>query len=450
MGYRNYSVGNGFTVDKLGNGDFTTISAAITASVAGDTIYIRPGTYIENITLIPGIALTASAPATATGTVQTQPTIQGTVTFSALGIATISNLYLSNPTSAANVIIVGGAASTTLVVENCVINAANNNSSMIVFSSSSASSNLNIINCEGVVSATGSTLFTHTSAGQLFFFGCNFTNTGLSTTASTVASGSLSVQQTIISNAITSSSTASVAIGNGSFINNAANNTTCITCGGSGAHTLALSSYVSGTASAISISNTTTVSLISVNSSNTNAVTGGGTIINGGVSLIGTSQVINTTTQTAKALSVGGITFDGGTDVLQNYVVGTFTPTIIGGSVAGTTTYQFQNGYYIRVGAMVQVQALITIISATGTGNAIFGGLPFTIKNQSFGTPVGTILPPGGATWVFPAGNTELILEGFINTTTAAVAGSGTGVANGTLQMANAGGSFVYNIVYQI
>jgi len=48
MGYRNYSVANGLIVDKLGNGDFTTIQAAINAATTGQTIFLRPGTYTEN------------------------------------------------------------------------------------------------------------------------------------------------------------------------------------------------------------------------------------------------------------------------------------------------------------------------------------------------------------------------------------------------------------------
>jgi hypothetical protein len=449
MGYRNYSVGNGYTVDKLGNGDFTTISAAIAASVSGDTIYVRTGVYTENIVLIPGISVTASTPATNTGSVTTQVTLSGSVTFSnsgSAGVASISNFLISYT---GNLINVGGSAGTTLLLENCTLNAASNLATLIVFSNSASSSNLNLINCQGILTSSGSTLFTHTSAGSLYFFGCNFGGNG-SSTASTISSGSLSVQQTIISNGITSSGTASVAIGNGSFINNAANNTTCVTCGGSGAHTLALSSYASGTASAISVSNTTTISLISVNSSNTNAITGSGTIINGGVSLIGTSQLINTTTQTPVAFSVGGITFDGGTDVLQNYVnAGTYVPTVVGASTTGTTTYVIHNGYYLRIGGLVYIEAFIDISAATGTGNATFN-IPFTLRNVTTGTANGTVGTSGGATWTYPATTTYLILQAAANTATAVITAGGTTAASSALQMANAIQAFNYSINIEV
>ena len=50
MGYRNYSTACSKIVSPDGNGDFQTIGAALTAAVSGQTIFIRPGTYTENLT----------------------------------------------------------------------------------------------------------------------------------------------------------------------------------------------------------------------------------------------------------------------------------------------------------------------------------------------------------------------------------------------------------------
>src|ERR1700687_582505 len=97
MGYRNYSVANGFVVDKLGNGDFQTIGAAIIAAKSGYTIFLRTGIYSEVINLKAGVNLTAFEGDGINGNV----TILGNVTAAYTGICTLSGIQLqttgSNP-----------------------------------------------------------------------------------------------------------------------------------------------------------------------------------------------------------------------------------------------------------------------------------------------------------------------------------------------------------------
>ena len=64
--------------------------------------------------------------------------------------------------------------------------------------------------------------------------------------------------------------------------------------------------------------------------------------------------------------------------LLNWYEEGTFTPTMFGGATAGTTTYDFQNGAYVRVGRLVTFQIQVGWSNATGTGAMKIGGLPFT------------------------------------------------------------------------
>jgi hypothetical protein len=75
----------------------------------------------------------------------------------------------------------------------------------------------------------------------------------------------------------------------------------------------------------------------------------------------------------------------GTSELLADYEEGTFTPTAIGGTTAGTTTYTTQNGNYTKVGNVVTVWGEITVTAATGTGNLRFGGFPFT--SGSSGAP---------------------------------------------------------------
>lgn len=68
-------------------------------------------------------------------------------------------------------------------------------------------------------------------------------------------------------------------------------------------------------------------------------------------------------------------------ELLDDYEEGTWTPTVLGSTVDGTTTYSVQNGVYVKVGNMVYCQALLIWTAVTGTGNLRFGGLPFTSVN---------------------------------------------------------------------
>lgn len=65
-------------------------------------------------------------------------------------------------------------------------------------------------------------------------------------------------------------------------------------------------------------------------------------------------------------------------NTLDDYEEGTWTPTIRGETVLGTTTYTVQNGYYIKIGRNVNIHGRITLAS-TGTisGPLYLEQLPF-------------------------------------------------------------------------
>jgi hypothetical protein len=102
---------------------------------------------------------------------------------------------------------------------------------------------------------------------------------------------------------------------------------------------------------------------------------------------------------TTPSTSGAGITFpatqSASTDAntLDDYEEGSWTPTVLGSSVAGTGTYTHQIGNYVKVGQMVCASALITLTSHTGTGNLLLGGLPFNTSNTNglnrFGAAIG-------------------------------------------------------------
>jgi hypothetical protein len=82
--------------------------------------------------------------------------------------------------------------------------------------------------------------------------------------------------------------------------------------------------------------------------------------------------------------SGAGITFpatqSASTDAntLDDYEEGTFTPTIIGGTTAGTGTYNLQSGSYTKVGRLVSFRLQVFWSAHTGTGGLFVGALPFT------------------------------------------------------------------------
>lgn len=90
-------------------------------------------------------------------------------------------------------------------------------------------------------------------------------------------------------------------------------------------------------------------------------ITGGGTIATGGYTLTvpatGTAALIST---------------------------GTWTPTLLGDSAAGTQTYNTQVGRYVRIGSLVVARFYVRLFTiGSPTGNTLIGGLPFTSQNNS-------------------------------------------------------------------
>ena len=434
-----------FIVDATaGQGNYQTIGAAITAASAGVTIFIRPGTYTENITLKAGVNLSAfgsDSSFNATGVV----IINGTCTLSTAGSVSIFGIQLQ--TNSAALLTVSGSVASIVNLNNCYLNCSNTTG--ISFSSSSSSSQITANGCAGNIGTTGIALFAHSSTGTLNFMYSQFTNTGGSSTANTISSGSLNTNFSIFLNPITTSGTAICGLGNGTFVSSAPQNIIAFTSGGSGAHSATQSSFSSGTASAISISNTLIASLLTVSSTNTNAITGAGTLQNAGISFNSSSSKINTTTQSAFNFDVGGISFDGGTNILSAYTVGTFFPTMIG-TVAGTTTYSVQAGFYVRVGAVVTIQSNIVGSAATGTGNVIVAAFPFTIKNQTNGNVIGPFLGINASGWTYPASTTAPVVIGGTNTTQGNIYVNGSAAASAVLQMANAAFNFTYVLTHEI
>lgn len=278
-----------FIVDaSAANGTHTTIAAALTSASSGDTIFIRPGTYTENLTLKVGVNLTAfESDSSINGTGKV--IISGTCTLTAAGSVTISGIQLQ--TNSAALLAVTGSAASVVNLNNCYLNCTNTTG--ITFSAASTSSQVNLFRCQGDIGTTGIGLFSHSSTGTLNIFYSKFTNSGGSSTASTISAGALNFKYSECFNPITASSTGALAI-DYSLVDSSAQNATAVTSVGG---TFLASTFSSGSASAISASSgTTIVADITINSTNTNGITGAGTLALCSSTCIGTDSAINTTT----------------------------------------------------------------------------------------------------------------------------------------------------------
>lgn len=183
-----------FVVDPTANfGTHTTITAALAAAAAGQTIFIRPGTYTENLTLKAGVNLAAYEADALTPNV----TIVGKLTASYTGIVSLSGIRCQ--TNADNCISVTGASSL-LILSNCFISATNNTSISIT------NGILSLLHCNSDISNTGISLFAMTGGFLVTEF-CDFSNTAQSSTQSTCADGTITSIYSNFSSAILVSGT---------------------------------------------------------------------------------------------------------------------------------------------------------------------------------------------------------------------------------------------------
>jgi hypothetical protein len=89
-------------------------------------------------------------------------------------------------------------------------------------------------------------------------------------------------------------------------------------------------------------------------------------------------------------------------NTLDDYEEGTWTPALLGGSTAGTTTHSSQDGFYTKIGRVVTINCYIQISAMTGTGDLRLSGLPFTSSSAARAASSGMVngLNWGGGTFL--------------------------------------------------
>lgn len=339
------------------NGTHTTLATAMAAASVGDTVFLRDSV-TENVTITPGVNIAAWQ-----GSALNTPTIIGTLTMTGPGTSTISGVKLQTNSAAA--IAVTGSEASILNINNCYLNFTNNTG--ITFSSSSGSSSINISNCTGNLGTTGIGVFTDTSSGTIYFTTTIFTNTGASTAASTKSANAARIRYCQFASAFSCSSTAAFSF-DSSIVDCSSLNTTALTTAGTGTSFAKNSQFLGGSATAVSVGSGTTLLCpdeIRVDSSNTNAIDGLGSISFGYITYSGSSVNNNVTTQTKFGIQTGA------------YQTLTFTPVLQFGGASTGITYSTQLGYYRIVGNMLFFNIHLTLTSnGSATGTATIAGLP--------------------------------------------------------------------------
>ncbi|MEN6512256.1 MAG: hypothetical protein ABFD00_10570 [Chloroherpetonaceae bacterium] len=369
MAHRSFSPSK-WIVDPLpGVGTHTTLTSALSSAVSGDTIFMHPGTYTEDPTLKAGVNICAYNCDAQTPNViikgKCTATFAGTCTLSGINFQTNSDFSLA----------VTGSSATIVNLFNCYINCLNNTG--ISFTSSSSSSKINLYYCNGNIATTGITLITASSAGSYNAYSSYITNTGLSTTASSSSATQMSNFYCKMDFPLSSTLTGSWNGDNSVF---STVNTTGYTLTGTVSPGFKKCIFGSGTASCISVGAGCSVDLdnCSFSSTNTNVVTGAGSIRYQLPEFFGASASTNFNVTTQTGGTVQGGTFQApsagflGETLLSNIAAGSHVA-LSNGSATTITSINLTPGNWIVLGNIE--------ITGITTGTVLIGAINTTTNN---------------------------------------------------------------------
>ena len=180
-------------------GTYTTVQAAITAASAagGGTVYIRPGTYSENLTMASGVNLIGVTPSISTSVV-----ISGTHNFNSVASASYQNIEF---TASGGDIIVTTTGSVSTVFSNCFFILSSNT----ICSTANASFSGTFYNC---VAITGSptNIWAQTAGTFTWYQGVVSSLGGSSITILAAGTSSYIFRNTFFSHDLETTGTASI------------------------------------------------------------------------------------------------------------------------------------------------------------------------------------------------------------------------------------------------
>ena len=286
-----------YIVDADGSADYTTIQAAINAANSAGvpaTVYVRPGTYTENLTLVSTIDVV--------GSIFSGVTITGVHTPPASGRFTFQNVTL---TSATHIFSSAVAGSATLIIEDAVVTVTNGyvfsllnwTGSLIISDTDANGTNDGIVNNTG-----GATVILHDST------------LGVGTGNSMVASGGVvQILETQVGCPVTFGGAGTVTVDAGCTFTRTITtaNTAAVTITNCNLSTGAIAAISHGSAGALELSNV----VIDSSANPVLAGAGAGVLTMTGVSFSNASNLAGTLTTAAGRIRGGNFP--------SQYVVGT-------------------------------------------------------------------------------------------------------------------------------
>ncbi len=131
---------------------------------------------------------------------------------------------------------------------------------------------------------------------------------------------------------------------------------------------------------------------------------------NGGLAETGAGNSFSVLQTFAAGLRLGA-----GVDTLNNYEVGTWTPTLTFGAASVGITYTTQSGRYVRVGNIIHLTMYIVLTSkGSSTGTAVITGVPVAAAStiRVAGSLWGTGITHSGFLMCYlPSSGTEIRLQ---------------------------------------
>lgn len=278
-----------------GVGTHQTIQGAINSAVSGETIFITPGTYTENINLKSGVNLTAydcdsGFSRTNFGGYSANVTIKGKLTandFNSSNICSISNLCLE--TNGDFVLAITGTLNTVVFLNQCLLRGTN--ASLINMTSSFGFLQCN--DTQATLNTTGISYFNISNNSKADFYYCDFNNPGGSTTASIMTdAGNSFMWYTVFPQPLTLSGSAQISIIHGKINGTiTANNSSQVEI---------YNSFVglpTNNTPVVTLNDSTPGRLVNcvIGSSNANAISGTGVLTYGGLFFTASNNISVTT-----------------------------------------------------------------------------------------------------------------------------------------------------------
>lgn len=310
MGYRDYSTAKGHIVDSTGHGDFTSVQAAINAASAGQTIFIRPGTYTENLNVNKNIVLTAydgNGLNYDGGPNAQNVTIKGQLTCTSNAV-TVNFTGLAFADNGASIFSEAAAHQFDFYFRNCYFVSPSNQT----FFDYSGSGGVRLFFWECNADLNGNNAF-FTIAGSggtsVFLYDCNFIDTGGLTSATSnfsTTNGFLFVFNTFYGQGIFCFNNFAYEIENTTLGQDGTPGSAVFTASNTASGTIRQSTLDSNSgnpALSINVGASCTITNCTVRTSAANAFTGAGTVNYSGITFLIT-QTTNVTTETYFPLTV--------------------------------------------------------------------------------------------------------------------------------------------------